>query len=128
MIINYKIPRVHICNNGFCFQTTFVLIKNLTSKVILGNPFLSLLYPFIVTEEGITSKVLGHEVTFKFFYPPFTRDIQALKNISITKEIQLLQQTKISRKRKHLLFLQQEVFYHQIDDQIANPSFQQSIK
>ena len=35
LIINYKIPNVHICNDEICFETIFVLIKNLSSKVIL---------------------------------------------------------------------------------------------
>ena len=38
MIINYKILNVHICNDRICFETIFILIKDLSSKVILGNP------------------------------------------------------------------------------------------
>ena len=41
LIINYKIPNVHICNDGVCFKTIFVLIKDLSSKVILRNPFMA---------------------------------------------------------------------------------------
>ena len=59
LIINYKIPSVHICNDGVCFETVFVLIKDLPSKIILGTPFMALLYPFLVTEEGIKTNVLG---------------------------------------------------------------------
>ena len=44
LIINYKIPNVHICNDGICFETVFVLIKDLSSKIILGNPFMTLLF------------------------------------------------------------------------------------
>ena len=57
LIINYKIPNVHICNDEICFETFFVLIKNLYSKVILGNPFMALLYPFLTTNEGIKTNV-----------------------------------------------------------------------
>ena len=46
LIINYKIPSVHICNDGICFETVFVLIKDFSSKIILGNPFMTLLYLF----------------------------------------------------------------------------------
>ena len=42
LIINYKIPNVHICNGGICFETIFVLIKDFSSKIILGNPFMTL--------------------------------------------------------------------------------------
>ena len=37
LIINYKIPSVHICNDGVCFETVFVLIKDLSSKIILDR-------------------------------------------------------------------------------------------
>ena len=46
LIINYKIPNVHICNDAVCFEILFILIKDLSSKIILGNPFMALLYPF----------------------------------------------------------------------------------
>ena len=41
LIINYKLLNVYICNDGVCFETVFVLIKNLSSKIILGNPFMA---------------------------------------------------------------------------------------
>ena len=40
-----------------CLKTTFV--KDLTSKVILGNPFMALIYPFRTSEEGISTEILG---------------------------------------------------------------------
>jgi hypothetical protein len=49
--IEYKIPNAHICNDGVCFKTTFILVKNITSRIILGNPFLALLDHFLKTEE-----------------------------------------------------------------------------
>jgi hypothetical protein len=49
--IEYKIHNAHICNDGVCFKTTFILVTNITSRIILGNPFLALLYHFIKTEE-----------------------------------------------------------------------------
>jgi hypothetical protein len=48
--IDYKIPNAHICNDEICFKTTFILVKDITSRIILGNPFLALLDPFIKTE------------------------------------------------------------------------------
>ena len=41
MQIEFKLPKAHVCQDNMCFKTTFVLVKNLTDKVILGNPFLS---------------------------------------------------------------------------------------
>ena len=64
LIINYKIPNVHICNDGICFETIFVLIKDLSTKIILRNPFMALLYPFLTTYEGIKTNVLGKNILF----------------------------------------------------------------
>ena len=75
LIINYKIPNVHICNDGICFETVFVLIKNLSSKVILRNPFMALLYPFLMTDEGIKTNVLGKDILFKFISPLMSKEI-----------------------------------------------------
>jgi hypothetical protein len=65
----------------------FILAKkNTTSKVILGNPFLALLYPFQILDKGITTNVLGQEVTFKFLMSPFSKEINLLKrNLCLTK-------------------------------------------
>ena len=87
LIIIYKIPYAHICNDGVCFETVFVLIKDLSSKIILGNPFIALLYPFLTTAEGIKTNVLGKEILFKFILPPIPKEIYSLDNISIIKEI-----------------------------------------
>ena len=65
----------------------FFLTDKLSSKVILGNPFLALLYPFFMTENGICTNILETEVFFKFLLPPFPKDIHLLKEISISKDI-----------------------------------------
>ena len=75
LIINYKIPNVHVCNDGICFETFFVLIKDLSSKIILGNPFMSLLYLFLTTDEGIKTNVLGKYILFKFILPLISKEI-----------------------------------------------------
>ena len=64
LIINYKLPNVHICNDGICFEIVFDLIKNLSSKFILGNPFMALLYPFLTIDEGIKTNVLEKDIFF----------------------------------------------------------------
>ena len=87
LIINYKIPSVDICNDRVCFETVFVLIKDLSSKIILGNPFMALLYPFLTTEEGIKPNVLGKDILFKFILPPILKEIYSLNTIPIIKEI-----------------------------------------
>ena len=44
-ILNYKLPNDHIC-----FGT---ILKVPSLKVILRNPFMALLYPILMTNEGI---------------------------------------------------------------------------
>ena len=60
MQIEFKIPKAHECQDNTCFKTTFVLVKNMINKVILGNPFMCLLYAFITDSEGITTHRLEH--------------------------------------------------------------------
>ena len=67
-IFNYKLRNVHICNDGICFETVFVLIKELSFKVTLENPFMALLYPSLVTDEGIKPNVLGKIYSLDSFY------------------------------------------------------------
>ena len=70
LIINYKLLNVYICNDGVCFETVFVLIKDFSSKIILGNLFMALLYPFLTTAKGIKTNVLGKDILVKFILPP----------------------------------------------------------
>ena len=97
LIINYKIPNIHICNDGVCFETIFALIKDLSSKIILENPFMALLYPFLTTDEGIKTNVLGKDILFKFILPPIPKEIYSLDNNSIIKEID---KERIYRKKQ----------------------------
>ena len=124
-IINYKIPNVHICNDGICFETIFVLIKGLSSKIILGNPFMALLYPFLTTDEGIKTNVLGKDILFKFILPPIPKEIYSLDNTSIIKEID---RERIYKKNKHLLSLKLEIVYERIADQLTDLILNHKIK
>jgi hypothetical protein len=66
MQINFEINKAHVCQDNVCFKTSFVLVKNMTDKVILGLPFITLLYPFTTDDEGVTTYPLGEPVKFKF--------------------------------------------------------------
>ena len=71
---------VHICKPDYCYNTFLILAKNLTSTLILGQPFVSQLYPFIVTEQGIITKVLNKEIFFKFTDPIVSTELNTLNN------------------------------------------------
>ena len=85
--ISNKLTKAYIHNNGINFRAPFFLTDKLSSKVILGNPFLALLYPFSTTDNGICTNILETEVNFKFILPPIPKDIHLLKEISIFKDI-----------------------------------------
>ena len=59
MQIKYKIPEAHVCQDNTCFKIAFVLVKNMIDRVILGNPFMCLLYPFTTNSEWITTHRFG---------------------------------------------------------------------
>ena len=69
------------------YHLPFILVEQLSSKVILGNPFLALLYPFSTTDNGICTNILETEVFFKFILPPIPKDKHLLKEISIFKDM-----------------------------------------
>ena len=125
LIINDKIPNVHIGNDRICFETVFVSIKDISSKIILGNPFMSLLYLFLTTDEGIKTNVLGKYILFKFILPPILKEFYSLDNTSIIKEID---KERIYRKNRHLLSLKSERIYERIADQLTDPILNHKIK
>ena len=66
MKIKYELNNAHICHNNVCFKIPFVLVKNLTDKVILGLPFINALYPFLVEHCRITTDPFGQKIKFRF--------------------------------------------------------------
>ena len=123
MQIEFKIPKAHVCQDNACFKTTFVLVKNITDRVILGNPFMCLLYPFITDSEGITTHPFGQPVKFKFLRSPKPKDINSLKEVSISKTLNL-----IKAKTQHLKYLGAELSYKKVDEQLACKSYQSDIR
>ena len=58
---------------------------------------MALLYPFLTTDEGIQTNVLGKDILFKFILPPILKEICLLNNTSIIKEID---KERIDRRKK----------------------------
>ena len=101
MPIHYKLSNAAICNNGVCLETTFLLSKELSRIVILGTPFINMLYPFKTTTEGIKTKIDGYPIIFKFTKEPQIHEVNYLKG-------------KITEKEKFLFSLKEEVNYKAI--------------
>ena len=98
MRIEFKIPNAHVCQDNTYFKTTFFLVKNMTNRVILGNPFMCLLYPFITDSEGITTHPFSQLVKFKFLRSPEPREISNLQDVSVSKTLNPLT-AKTHKKR-----------------------------
>ena len=58
---------------------------------------MALLYPFLTTDEGIKTNVLGKDILFKFILLPILKEIYSLDNNSIIKEID---KERIYRKKQ----------------------------
>jgi hypothetical protein len=56
-----------------------------------------------------------------------TRDINLLKQMSFSNEINLIYKSKIARKEKHFMFLKQDLEYKRIEEQLESPLLKQKI-
>ncbi|RVW83333.1 hypothetical protein CK203_038862 [Vitis vinifera] len=52
LAIKYKLTDVHIRNHDICIKQTFILVKDLKEKALLGIPFLSSIYPLWVDNQA----------------------------------------------------------------------------
>jgi hypothetical protein len=84
--VNFKLENAYICKNDICIPTPFILVKNLTHKIILGNPFLNIIMPITVDQRGINTIFNNKSITFDFIYDPHTTMINDQK---CTKSVKL---------------------------------------
>ena len=64
--VQYKIPQGHICKNGICIKTSFLLVKNISHQIVLGTHFLTQLYSFSIDNQGLKTKYNNQEILFEF--------------------------------------------------------------
>jgi FtsZ-binding cell division protein ZapB len=114
MQITFEISKAHVCQDNVCFKTTFVLVKNMTDKVILGLPFITLLYPFTTDQDGLITYPMDEKVKFKFLGKPERSQLNAFKSNSISKSVNL-----IKSKAQHIEFLQEEIKVKRIEEQLS---------
>ena len=75
----------------FAFIFLSVLVKNMTDKVILGIPFIFMLYSFTAKLDGVSTVIMS--VPIKFHFPSrFEIDVckLSLNLISATKHLNFL--------------------------------------
>jgi hypothetical protein len=114
MQINFELNNAHVCQNKTCFHTPSVLIKNMSEQVILGMPFIAMIYPFNADLHGIKINVMGIPINFQFA-SKFEVDI-CHRSMNLT-----------SAKTKHLNFLKQDVMYKRISEHISDKLLQSKI-
>jgi hypothetical protein len=64
--INYELNDVHVCQDNVYFHIPSVLVKNMTDKVILGIPFIFMLYPFKAKLDEVYTVKMSVPVKFHF--------------------------------------------------------------
>ncbi|XLU93857.1 hypothetical protein S245_008209, partial [Arachis hypogaea] len=57
--INFKITNVFIEKGNIRIPTDFIIAKNIKNNVVLGIPFINLLFPYLADFPGLTSFVGG---------------------------------------------------------------------
>ena len=62
LTIKYKLSNAHICNQGICVKQTFILVRDLKEKALLGVPFLNSIYPIKVDDQGLRTTLLDKEI------------------------------------------------------------------
>jgi hypothetical protein len=97
--IEFKLPNAHVCRDGIYIQTTFVffffffgkkttfvLVKNITNKVILRNPFITLLYPIReISEKGSYYRNFGSRNYFSLCHATYDKRYKFVKRNFIFK-------------------------------------------
>lgn len=116
LLINYKLSKVHVCNKDMCSVNTFLLVKDLNKEIILGTLFLTQLYPFTILENCLSSLEFRKKITFEFFYPITLRYISTIED-----EIQNYV-NRISKKEKHIEFLQDDIQSKKVKEIISRGS------
>jgi hypothetical protein len=64
--INFELNNAHICQHNVCFHIPSVLVKDMSEKVILGLPFIAMIYHFTSDMDGVSTVKMGIPIKFQF--------------------------------------------------------------
>ena len=79
--VQYKIPQGHICKNGICIKTSFLIVKNISHQIVLGTPFLTQLYPFQMDNKGLKTTYNNQEILFEFIKGVEIKEINQVQDL-----------------------------------------------
>ncbi|XLT79813.1 hypothetical protein HN873_001566, partial [Arachis hypogaea] len=71
--INFKITNVFIEKGNIRIPTDFIIAKDIKNDVVLGTPFINLLFSYLADFPGLTSFVGGQVTFFEFLDSPKQR-------------------------------------------------------
>ena len=77
--VQYKIPQGHICKNGICIKTSFLLVKNISHQIVLGTHFLIQLYIFHIDSRGLQTTYKDQQILFEFVKGMELKEINQLR-------------------------------------------------
>ena len=95
----------------------------MTEPLILRTPFITLLYPFQVTDEGVKITILGNTIFSSFIYLLMKNKMHQVQSDSINKKINLIQ-----RKQVHINFLSKEIQCKKVEERLLEYKVQKRIK
>ena len=116
--VQYKIPQGHICKNGICIKTSFLLVKNISHQIVLRTPFLTQLYLFSIDSQGLKTKYNNQEILFEFIKGIEVKEINQVQDF-----INLLKKTQ-----QYAKFLKKEIQYKKTEENLKSKQIQERIK
>ena len=84
-------------NSSLKSKIKFLLLKNMTSKIILRSSFIHQIMPFLVIDKGIVIEKLGEKIVFNFIKKLVFKNLNLVKN-----------------KEKQINFLSKEIIFKRI--------------
>ena len=90
----------------------------MNKEMILGTPFLSLLYPLTVDKEGIKTIYENQEICFYFLNAPEIKELNSVDN-----QINLIQ-----KKKEQIKFLGKEIHHKIIEENLLNKDIQTKVE
>ena len=73
--IKYQLSNAYICNQGYCFKNSFILVRDVSQEVILGISFITQIYPFKVDRIGAHREIMETTILFKLVTPVCQKDL-----------------------------------------------------
>ncbi|GAV67800.1 hypothetical protein CFOL_v3_11304, partial [Cephalotus follicularis] len=119
--LRVKVTNVYICDKNICIKQSFILVKDLDIRIILGQLLLEIIKPFKVKNEEITTKLLQQKILFAFNEKHITKNINLLKTFSLFKE------HSVKTKENHLYFIKQEVSNKKLEQHLQTSQIREKI-